>query len=246
MLKLIWAEFLKYRRTFLPWIHLILPVGIAVLVAVFGLVTPAYSWEGVTSGYFQVLGIAFPLVIAIICGKAAELEAKANRFQTVLANGQRKRLYLIKLISLIMLEIIAVCLAIAVFALLYPAKTGYFAFYIYAGVFLVSSTAFLYLCHLMVAFLFGNGATIGLGIFEVLVSALLLTGFGDGIWQFLPCAWPARLMVTLFDMWQHPDQNPIFAQQILLWSEIAFSATLLGLFLSLIWFDRWQGRSDGE
>ncbi len=119
-------------------------------------------------------------------------------------------------------------------------------FYSYVGLFLLTSTVILYLLHLLIAFLFGSGATIGLGIFEVLVSALLLTGLGDGIWQFVPCAWPARLMVTWFNMLQYPDQNPIFAQQLLLWLEVAFPMTLLGLFLSLLWFDRWQGRNDGE
>ncbi|EMC15133.1 lantibiotic immunity ABC transporter MutG family permease subunit [Streptococcus mutans] len=248
MVKLIWAEFLKYNRTFLPWIHVFLPVGIAVLTAVFGLVTPAYSWASITSGYLQMLGIAFPLVITVICSKAVELEAEAGHFQIVLASSQRKILYFVKFVSLIVMEIVAICLALAIFGLLYrsDADVPYLAFYAYVGLFLLASTVILYLLHLFIAFLFGSGATIGLGIFEVLVSALLLTGLGDGIWQFVPCAWPARLMETWFNMLQYPDQNPIFAQQLLLWLEVAFPMTLLGLFLSLLWFDRWQGRSNLE
>lgn len=248
MVKLIWAEFLKYNHTFLPWIHVLLPTGIAVLTAVFGVVTPAYSWANITSGYLQMLGIAFPLVIAVICSKAVELEAEAGHFQTVLASSQRKILYFVKFVSLIVMELVAICLALVIFGLLYRsnADVPYLAFYGYVGLFLLTSTVILYLLHLLIAFLFGSGATIGLGIFEVLVSALLLTGLGDGIWQFVPCAWPARLMVTWFNMLQYPDQNPIFAQQLLLWLEVAFPMTLLGLFLSLLWFDRWQGRNDGE
>lgn len=126
------------------------------------------------------------------------------------------------------------------------ADVPYLAFYAYVGLFLLASTVILYLLHLFIAFLFGSGATIGLGIFEVLVSALLLTGLGDSIWQFVPAAWPARLMGTLFEMLQYPDQNPIFAQQILLWLKVAFPTTLLGLFISLLWFDRWQGCSNEE
>jgi len=90
----------------------------------------------------------------------------------------------------------------------------YLAFYGYAGLLLIVSTVILYLLHLVIAFLFDSGATIGLGIFEVLVSALLLTGLGDSIWQFVPAAWPARLMGTLFEMLQYPDQNPIFAERM--------------------------------
>ncbi|EFQ57855.1 lantibiotic immunity ABC transporter MutG family permease subunit [Streptococcus downei] len=248
MVKLIWAEFLKYNRTFLPWIHVLLPAGIAVLTAVFGFVTPAYSWGSITSAYLQVLGVAFPLVIAIICSKAVELEAEAGHFQTVLASSQRKILYFVKFVSLIVMEIVAICLALVIFGLLYRSNTDvpYLAFYGYAGLFLLASTVILYLLHMLIAFLFGSGATIGLGIFEVLVSALLLTGLGDGIWQFVPAAWPARLMEDLFYMLQYPDQNPMFVQQLLLWLEVAFPTTLLGLFLSLLWFDRWQGRSSVE
>lgn len=248
MVKLIWAEFLKYNRTFLPWIHVLLPAGIAVLTAVFGLVTPAYSWGSITSGYLQVLGMAFPLVIAIICSKAVELEAEAGHFQTVLANSQRKILYFVKFVSLIVMEIVAICLALFIFGLLYrsDANVPYLAFYGYVGLFFLASTVILYLIHLLIAFLFGSGATIGLGIFEVLVSALFLTGIGDGIWQFVPAAWPARLMEDLFYMLQYPDQNPMFVQRLLLWLEVAFPTTLLGLVLSLLWFDRWQGRSSVE
>lgn len=59
MVKLIWAEFLKYNRTFLPWIHVILPVGIAVLTAVFGLVTPAYSWGVLQVVIYKCWGLLF-------------------------------------------------------------------------------------------------------------------------------------------------------------------------------------------
>lgn len=248
MIQLLWAEFLKYKRTFVPWIHVLLPAGVAVLTAVFGWLTPAYSWASITSGYLQVLGLAFPLVIAIICSKVVELEAEAGCFQPVLASSQRKILYFVKFVSLILMEIVAVFLALSVFGLLYPSDANifYLAFYGYAGLLLMGSTVVLYLLHLVLAFLFGSGATIGLGIFEVLISALLLTGLGDGIWQFIPCAWPARLMGTWFSMLQYPDKNPIFAQQLLLWLEVAFPVTLLGLFLSLLWFDRWQGRSNVE
>ena len=176
------------------------------------------------------------------------MEAEAGHFQIVLASSQRKILYFVKFVSLIVMEIVAICLALAIFGLLYrsDADVPYLAFYAYVGLFLLASTVILYLLHLFIAFLFGSGATIGLGIFEVLVSALLLTGLGDGIWQFVPCAWPARLMETWFNMLQYPDQNPIFTQQLLLWLEVAFPMTLLGLFLSLLWFDRWQGRSNLE
>ena len=38
--------------------------------------------------------------------------------------------------------------------------------------------------HLFVSFQFGKGASIGLGIVEALLVALLLTGLGDRIWPF--------------------------------------------------------------
>ena len=104
----------------------------------------------------------------------------------------------------------------------------------------------LYLIHLVVVFLFGNGANIGLGIAESLLSALLLTGLGDGIWQFIPCAWGTRLMGTLINLWYYSGHSLFFKQQLLIWLEVAVPLTLMALILSIIWFDRWQGRSSDE
>ena len=45
----------------------------------------------------------------------------------------------------------------------------------------------------LVVFYFGKGASIGIGIIGSLISALMLTGLGDGIWQVIPWAYSMRL-----------------------------------------------------
>ncbi len=43
---------------------------------------------------------------------------------------------------------------------------------------------------------FNKGVTTWLGIAESLLAAVMLTGLGDGIWIYIPAAWPPRF-VTL-------------------------------------------------
>ncbi|WP_019776342.1 lantibiotic immunity ABC transporter MutG family permease subunit [Streptococcus sobrinus] len=246
MIGLLKAENIKYRHTFLPWLHLILPITIAVFVTIYGLLTPAYSWYGITSGYLELLGISFPIVSAIICGKSVGLEAEAGQFQVILAIKQRKLIFCIKLLNLLILEVFSTILAIGIYGLIYQLNNNHLIFYGYAVILLTTSTIILYLVHLVVAFLFGNGASIGLGITESLLSALLLTGLGDGIWQFIPCAWGTRLMDTLINLWRYPEHSLLLKQQILIWLAVAVPLTLIVLIFSIIWFDRWQGRSNAE
>lgn len=246
MINLFKAENIKYRHTFLPWLHLILPITIAVFVTIYGLLTPAYSWYGITSGYLELLGISFPIVIAVICGKSVELEAEAGQFQVILAIKRRNLIFSVKLLNLLILEVFSTILAIGIYGLIYQLNNNHLIFYGYAMILLTASTIILYLIHLVVAFLFGNSASIGLGIAESLLSALLLTGLGDGIWQFIPCAWGARLMDTLINLWYYSEHSLFFKQQILIWLAVAVPLTLIALIVSVIWFDRWQGRSNEE
>lgn len=246
MIDLLKAENVKYRHTFLPWLHLILPVTIAIVVIVYGLMTPTHSWADITGGYLELLGISFPIVIAVICGKSVGLEVEAGQFQVMLSIKQRNLIFCIKLLNLLILELFSTLLAIGIYGLIYQLSNKHLIFYGYAVILLTASMLILYLIHLVVVFLFGNGANIGLGIAESLLSALLLTGLGDGIWQFIPCAWGTRLMGTLINLWYYSGHSLFFKQQLLIWLEVAVPLTLMALILSIIWFDRWQGRSSDE
>ena len=70
-------------------------------------------------------------------------------------------------------------------------------FYIKTAVLLLISVIPLYLLHYIISFIAGKGYSLGLGIIGSLLSALFLTGLGDGIWTFLPWGIAARFSETL-------------------------------------------------
>jgi ABC-2 type transport system permease protein len=71
------------------------------------------------------------------------------------------------------------------------------SFYIKTAVALSVSVVPLYLLHYILSFISGKGYSLGLGIIGSLLSALFLTGLGDGIWTFLPWGIVARFSETL-------------------------------------------------
>ncbi len=50
----------------------------------------------------------------------------------------------------------------------------------------------LYLEHLFLNLMFAKSISLCAGAIEFLMSALFLTGLGDGRWPFFPCTWSAR------------------------------------------------------
>ena len=67
------------------------------------------------------------------------------------------------------------------------------SFYYKETLIVFSSNILLYMIQYLVVFYFGKGASIGIGIIGSLISALMLTGLGDGIWQVIPWAYSMRL-----------------------------------------------------
>jgi ABC-2 type transport system permease protein len=237
------ADFYKSRHTFLPWIHLFLPLGFALLAILYCSITTLKS-ETVLSAYLELIGGVFPIVVGLLCSKAADLEAEAGHFQVMMSGTvSRSTAYLSKLFTLLLFGACSVALAIGLFGGFFQKAPS--QFYVWAALLLICSSVFLYLLHLFVSFQFGGGTSIGLGILETLLALLALTGLGDGIWYYLPCTWGARLGSDLTSMWAHPN-NMSFYMEIRTWILIAVPITILALILSLIWFKRWEGRKNYE
>lgn len=81
------------------------------------------------------------------------------------------------------------------------------------------------------------------GITEGLAAALLLTGLGDGIWCYVPCAWAARLTTCMvlqsagIQAFDAKCRTAVF---------LCAALTVCGFVLSGIWADRWEGQQSGD
>lgn len=194
------ADFIKTKHLSILIAHIAIPIGTAAAFLAYYAYAP---WDGYTkvATYYQVLGVGFPTLIGLFCAMLAEQELAAGTFQNILSTSKRPIAFFSKLLVLILFGMGAVLFASAMFG------TGYFfflgqqyikySFYIEAAFVMMGSNIFLYILHLFLALRFNKGVTIGLGIVESLLSALFLTGLGDGIWIFVPAAWAGRF-ITIF------------------------------------------------
>lgn len=242
------ADFIKTKRLSILIAHIAIPIGIA---AAFLAYYAHVSWDVYTkvTTFYQVMGAGFPTLIGLFCAMLAEQELSAGTFQNMLSASRRTIAFFSKLSVLILLGMGAVLLASAMFGIGYFLFLGqryiHYSFYIGAGFILTSSNVFLYVLHLFLALRFNKGVTIGLGVVESLLSALFLTGLGDGIWIFLPAAWAGRF-ITMFFL-QRLSTYDIISPAPAVWSygKIAFAICVVMTAGGMSAFGAWACQWDG-
>ncbi|MGE7997365.1 lantibiotic immunity ABC transporter MutG family permease subunit [Lysinibacillus sp. NPDC093190] len=245
MLRLLRAEFLKIKRTPFLLIHLLVPIIISGLFLAYYSYSP-WNFDWKVSAYFQALSCGFPIIIGLVCAMASEQEATAGHFQEMLTASKTKIIaFLSKLLLLLLFSFGAVLLSIGIFSVgfieLLHEDTFNFQFYLIAGCILFASYVFLYILHFFVSLHFGKGASIGLGIVGSLIVALLLTGLGDGIWSFIPYGWGGHF-VSLWEMKASGLDLSTVETGLQKGIIASVCGTLLALFLSCLWFWKWEGR----
>lgn len=101
----------------------------------------------------------------------------------------------------------------------------------------------LYSFHLFLAFRFNKAISIGVGITESLISALFLTGLGDGIWSYVPCSWSARFVTYALTM---EIGKGSLAPDCKIAILICVMLTISSFILYGIWACRWEGQSSSD
>ena len=207
ILKLIKADFMKMKHTSFYWIHICMPIiGMLIFLGYYSY--SPWTAEGKVIGYLEVIAIAFPFLIGILCSMVVEQEFMAGRFKEILSAewGKRKNI-LSKLIMLLLMGLFSLVLAMGGFFIgfqcILKQNTLSFIFYVYSTLFIFGAQIFLYLFHLWLSLFFGKGTSISIGMFESLCAALLLTGLGDGIWYFIPCEWAVRFSDYFILIWSN-------------------------------------------
>ncbi|NRX93591.1 lantibiotic protection ABC transporter MutG family permease subunit [Clostridium beijerinckii] len=97
----------------------------------------------------------------------------------------------------------------------------------------------------------GSGASIGMGILEGLLSALLITGLGDGIWQWIPCGWSVKFCDNFFikasnsadNFNKLADINTVFSNSAIGFRNCVLFTIVFGIYLG-VWFNFFEGRGE--
>ncbi len=243
------SDFLKLKRQPQLLIHIIVPaVGIIIFLAYY-----SYApWTPVSkvAGYLETLAVAFPFLIGFVCSMLTEQEAAAGNYQYMLTSPVKLLPFFSMLISLLILGFGAVTLASVGFGIGFMSILHIMPysldFFFYVACVLHISSIFLYVLHLLVGLRFGKGASMGLGIVESLLSALFLTGLGEGRWQFLPCAWGARFVSGFARYSSGINGSSYVIPEIHTGIGFCVAETAVVILFACVWFYRWEGRKSEE
>lgn len=243
------ADFLKLKRQPQLLMHIIIPaIGVIIFLAYY-----SYApWTPISKavGYLEAVAVSFPALIGIVCSMAAEQEAASGNFQNMLTSPIKLLPFLSMLLYMLILGCGSVIFAVAGFGIafisLLKLMTFSLAFFFYAAGILLISNVFLYVLHLLVSLRFGKGASIGLGFVESLLSALFITGLGEGRWQFVPCTWGVRFASNfaqrVYGLTEPLNSIPEVHTGII----VCIAETIALILFSCVWFCRWEGRRSEE
>ena len=246
MINIIKSELYKIKGTWLPWIHIVLPIAYSLLFYAASKNTGLKNFEesDIVQTYFVLLGAVIPIILSFITSKVVDMEMSAGKFQVLLSTTKsRTKAYLGKLLVLELGFVISLALAIIIFAIL----TGYqnISDWLIEFFLILISSLSLYMIHLWVSIVLSSSASIGLGFLEIMIALLSMTVIGDSIWYFIPCTWSSRLPAMYITMSKVSDSS-YFYKELTTWSFVALFIILILFISSIIWFNKWDGKSVSE
>jgi ABC-2 type transport system permease protein len=245
--RLIRGDFKKLRRSSIVWIHVAVPILIALLF-VWYYSSSTLNDISKVQYFIQALSIGFPLIIGIVCAMIVEQEAYAGNFQELLMSKNKLLSFFSKICMLTFMAAASLIMAVGILAIgleFLLHKTPFSAiFYGKIILLLLFCEIFLYLLHLLCSFKFGTGASVGLGISESLIAALMLTGLGDKIWKWIPCSWGGKACDYYIFLNTYKDNSETYMQEFQSTLYIFAVVTMIFLLISFLWFNYFEGRKE--
>lgn len=239
------AEIVKMRHTFLYPLHIAVPVVGSII---FLLYYHGSRWSEMTqiSGYMEMIGILFPFAISVVCAWNVRLEEE-NHFQIFLGSSVYKwNTFLAKWLVLLGLGFMAVLVAIFLFALGYHDILGKEGLSLEICGFLFVVFCFgsvpIYLEHLFLNLMFSKTISLSIGVAQFLLSALFLTGLGDGRWLFFPCTWSARGAALFLTYVTQAEIKDILTTELKNSAMICLLIMIMIYVIIRIWFHFYEGR----
>ena len=213
MIQGIRAELLKMRYTFLYVFHVAIPL-LASSVFLLYYRFSGWSEQAQIAGYMEIIGMALPFLVSIICAGNIGLEEQ-NHFQVFLGSYENKWKGLaVKWLVLVGMCLMAIAGAVLLFGTGYHVLLGKeglsISEYLWMILLLFLGSMPLYLEHLFLNLRFSRTVSQCTGVAQSLLSGLFLTGLGDGRWQFFPCTWSARGIMLLYGRIEQHETDDLF------------------------------------
>ena len=244
-IRFIKSDSLKMKRQPILFMHYLLPLLGIIIFLVYFSYTPWKSTSKVMA-FLEMASFIFPILIGIVCSMVTEQESSAGDFQQMLTSGIKLLPFLSKLVVVFLLGFSAVLLLVCGFGagfiyILHKSPFG-FEYYLYASCILFISGIFLYVLHLTISLKFGSMVSLGIAIFESVLSALFITGLGEGRWEFFPCAWGMRFLLIFNKFMSNDTSFSLNRSELHLGIWLCICESIAIIVFASIWFLHWEGR----
>jgi ABC-2 type transport system permease protein len=167
----------------------------------------------------------------------------------------RNTIYLGKLFMLILITIIDMFVSIGILLLgikfLYPRADIQYEMFLQGTIFTIIASLFLYGLYLIISIKFGIGLTMLITAGGTVLGALMQTGMGDKIWDFVPWAWSGRIgIIPVYNLegfakFQNINNNFLkntFTEVVNKGIPIAAISFLVICIIGVAWFKNWEGK----
>ena len=226
------SDIYKLRHSWFMGIHLLFPVFGAALMLLYSHLS-SVSELNKLAAFAQITAIAYPFVISVVCQIVAEQELQAGHSQNILT-----------LPILFLAGLFSTALCAVLFGVPFSYMTGIelpVRFFVIISIVLWGSNVMLYGLHLILAFRFGRNLCISIGVVGSLLSALLQTGLGTGLWYMIPYGLGVRFAESALAYLFHLQPVGTFENRIgiIFCTVVTFGTIGLAAF----WFSRYSGTS---
>lgn len=231
------SNFTKIKRTPIILLHLLLPIVVTTLFLVYYAFAGYHIFPDVRL-FFVILQICYPIFVSIVVPILINLDRNINNIQNALGLVEsRKSVYLGKFLFLLFLSAISMiiyelCFYVGV-NLFLDISITHFGFYLVIFYIFLFGSSFLYLLQVTIAFRFGSSISVLLGIAGTILAGYFENAIGDKIWPIIPWEWGVRFLENYFGFSSTPAFPGIISLIII---------TSIVLVLSLLWFNRWEGK----
>ena len=235
------ADFLKMKNLPVLWAHIWIPIAINALFLSYYAFT-GWSASAKIIGFFESVGAGFPILIGIFTADVMEHEQNAGRFQNLLSQPRKTTAFLSKVIFLLPLGLFSVVLTAVIFGAGFRMIANNcgtrMITYLTAALMMWCSAIPLYIVQMIIAFRFGKGASVGTGLFSGLLGALMLTGLGRLVWEYVPPSWTGRMPVTYLRV---VVGTPNAVNELKKAIPIVCVVTIMSLLCYRLWASRFEG-----
>lgn len=243
---LIRSEFLKMKHASFYKIHVCIPILGSILILIY------YGKSRIEINnkivlFFGVVSIAFPLLISIVTSQVLNIEKEAGLYKEMLSSEHGRILcFISKTIMLLICGFTSLVIAVGVFVIglkyLYNQYSLSFIIYLKSIMIIFGCQIVIYCIHIWLNLKFNCGISMFIGSIESVLSALMMTGLGDTMWQLLPAGINIRLNQYYLQKYMSFLADNNINTQINLGVRNSIVLTSIFGIILLYWFNKYDAR----